>query len=50
MEERLSSLQSELNQKEEQLSNSLKSSIDSSENQLNLNLDYVSSGCGEWRY
>jgi hypothetical protein len=39
MEERLSSLQSELNQKEEQLSNSLKSSIDSSENQLNLNLE-----------
>ena len=39
MEERLSSLQNELNQKEEQLSNSLKSSIDSSENQLNLNLE-----------
>jgi len=39
MEERLSSLQSELNKKEEQLSNSLKSSIDSSENQLNLNLE-----------
>ena len=43
MEERLSTLQNELNQKEEQLSNSLKSSIDNSESQLNSNLEAAKS-------
>ena len=43
MEERLSTLQNELNQKEEQLSSSLKSSIDNSESQLNNNLEAAKS-------
>ena len=43
MEERLSTLQNELNQKEQQLSNSLKSSIDNSESQLNSNLEAAKS-------
>ena len=43
MEERLSTLQNELNQKEEQLSNSLKNSIDNSESQLNSNLEAAKS-------
>tara|TARA_R100000781_G_scaffold107450_1_gene71693 strand:- start:659 stop:1660 length:1002 start_codon:yes stop_codon:yes gene_type:complete len=43
MEERLSTLQNELNQKEEQLSTSLKSSIDNSESQLTNNLEAAKS-------
>ena len=43
MEERLNTLQGELQQKEEQLSTSIKSSIDSSEVQLNNNLESAKS-------
>jgi hypothetical protein len=43
MEERLSTLQKELNYKEDQLSTSLKSSIDNSEFQLNNNLEAAKS-------
>ena len=43
MEERLNALQGELQQKEEQLSTSIKSSIDSSEVQLNNNLESAKS-------
>jgi len=43
MEERLGTLQQQLNYKEEQLSTSLKSSIDNSESQLNNNLEAAKS-------